>query len=220
MTTPITHIYFLLDRSGSMESMRADVIGGFNAFLREQVADGGDAVMTLVQFDSHNSQEVIADAVPIASVAPLTPATFEPRGGTPLYDAMGTLIVEATRRPEVEDGREVVFFVTFTDGEENASREFSRDKVFTIVDDRTAKGWTFVYLGANQDSYGEGGRVGFRADSIQDFAASPEGTAKVFSSLSKGMTKERGKVRLMMERDVANFFEGDKEAEADLRGKP
>ena len=220
MTTPITHIYFLLDRSGSMESMRDDVIGGFNAFLREQVADGRDAVMTLVQFDTHNAHEVLANAKPLDQVPPLSAATFEPRGGTPLFDAMGTLITEASRRGEVEDGREVVIFVTFTDGEENSSREFSKDKVFALVDDRTTKGWTFVYLGANQDSYGEGGRVGFSADSIQDFEASADGTAMVFSSLSKSMVKERGKIRAMQMRDVANFFEGDKEAEADLRGKP
>jgi len=220
MTTPITHIYFLLDRSGSMESMRQDVIGGFNAFLREQVADGRDAVMTLVQFDTHDPHEVIAAAKPLDHVSPLSAATFEPRGGTPLYDAMATLITEASRRAEVEDGREVVIFVTFTDGEENSSREFSKDKVFALVDDRTKKGWTFVYLGANQDSYGEGGRVGVSAQSIQDFEASADGTAKAFSSLSKGMMKERGKIRSMQERDVANFFEGDKEAEADLRGKP
>jgi Mg-chelatase subunit ChlD len=166
MTTPITHIYFLLDRSGSMESMRDDVIGGFNAFLREQVADGRDAVMTLVQFDSGNSHEVLVDAAPLETVSPLTRGTFEPRGGTPLFDAMGTLIIEASRRAEVEDGRETVIFVTFTDGEENASSEFSKDKVFLLVDERTKKGWTFVYLGANQDSYREGGRVGFSADSI------------------------------------------------------
>ena len=74
------HIYFLLDRSGSMESMADDVVGGFNGFLATQQADGHDAVLTLVQFDSQDPHEVLVDAVPIAEVRPLDPARFQPRG--------------------------------------------------------------------------------------------------------------------------------------------
>ena len=98
MTATNLHIYFVLDRSGSMESMTNDVVGGFNGFLTEQQSDGSDALMTLIQFDSNDPHEVLSDAVPIAEVRPLTRQSFVPRGGTPLYDAMGHAITDATIR--------------------------------------------------------------------------------------------------------------------------
>ena len=83
------------------------MVGGFNAFLAQQQADGHDAVMTLVQFDSQDPHEVLFDATPLAQVRPLERARFQPRGGTPLYDAMGHLIADATIRAEkmAIDGR-------------------------------------------------------------------------------------------------------------------
>ena len=220
MTTAIPHIYFLLDRSGSMESMASDVIGGFNSFIKEQALDGGDALLTLVQFDGGDIHEVVTAATPIHEVAPLTSTSFVPRGNTPLFDAMGRLITDAPIRAEETDKEEVIMFVTFTDGEENASREYSHSQIFDLVKNREAKGWTFVYLGANQDSYASGRTMGYGADQVQDFEASSDGAALAFSSLSKGMIRERGKIRAKQQRDVSTFFEGDKEAEAALRAKP
>jgi len=74
------HIFFLLDRSGSMEPMADDVVGGFNGFLAAQQAEGHDALMTLVQFDSQDPHEVLVNARPIAEVRPLDRARFHPRG--------------------------------------------------------------------------------------------------------------------------------------------
>jgi hypothetical protein len=99
-TAPSLHIYFLLDRSGSMQSMASDVIGGFNGSLAAQKSDGADAVMTLAQFDSQDAHEVLTDSTPISAVRPLSASTFQPRGGTPLYDAMGHIITDATIRAE------------------------------------------------------------------------------------------------------------------------
>jgi hypothetical protein len=84
-----THITVIIDRSGSMESIRADTIGGFNAFLKQQQAEPGTATLTLVQFDSGNPYEVIHGFAPIRTVPELTERTFVPRGTTPLFDALG-----------------------------------------------------------------------------------------------------------------------------------
>jgi hypothetical protein len=147
-TTSPLHICFLLDRSGSMHSIANDVVGGFNGFLAAQQADGADALMTLVQFDSQDPHEVLVDAAAIGEVRPLTTATFQPRGGTPLYDAMGRTIADATIRSErlgADDGaREEILFVTFTDGEENQSVEYTRDMVLELIGKREADGWTFA----------------------------------------------------------------------------
>jgi Mg-chelatase subunit ChlD len=215
------HIYFLLDRSGSMESIRSDVIGGFNAFLAEQQQTAGECVMTLAQFDTQSPLEVLTDALPIARVRPLSAATFVPRAGTPLYDAMGHCIANATIRAELRDANdepaEDILFVTFTDGQENSSREYDRQQIFSLVKTREDRGWTFVYLGANQDAYDEGGKVGYAAGSSQPYLADAEGTAMAFRSVSQAATGFRGKGTHRRRAENTEFFEGQKEAEEDLK---
>jgi len=222
MTTDRTlHIYFLLDRSGSMQSMASDVVGGFNSFLESQQRDGPDALFTLAQFDTEDPHEVLADAVPIREMVPLDGHLFQPRGGTPLFDAMGMLIADATIRAEglssAAQAVEEILFVTFTDGHENASREYTREKIFELVKKREDQGWTFAFLGANQDSYAEGGRIGYSAGNIQNFAADATGSAAAYSSLSRSVAKRRLAMRTGADYDKRNLFEGDKEAEDDLR---
>jgi Mg-chelatase subunit ChlD len=220
MNTTNLHIYFVLDRSGSMESMAADVVGGFNGFLADQRSDGADALMTLIQFDSNDSHEVLADALSIAQVPPLTRASFAPRGGTPLYDAMGHAITDATirieRRRAAGEPEESILFVTFTDGEENQSCEYRRGQLFDLVKKHEKEGWTFVYLGANQDSYAEGGRVGFSAMNTQNFRGDARGSREAFLSLSSSVSRRRGKMRSGESFDHTDLFEGDKSAESDL----
>ena len=84
-----THISVILDRTGSMESIRDDTIGGFNAFLGEQKAQKGKATLTLVQFDSQDPYEVVHRFKPIKEVPELTRETYVPRATTPLLDALG-----------------------------------------------------------------------------------------------------------------------------------
>lgn len=218
---PIVHLYVLLDRSGSMASMADDVIGGFNRLLADQQADGPDARITLVQFDTEDPQEVVVDAIPIAEMAPLDAATFVPRGGTPLLDATARLIASATARAatlaSVAHRPEEVVFVSITDGHENASREQSLRAVTDLISERTAAGWTFVFLGAGLDVHGEAGGLGVAAGNIQAFAPCSDGAAIAFDSLSQSTRNMRGKVRRSEQVDKAEFFEDGKPAESHRR---
>ena len=91
MTDPnLTHLYFLLDRSGSMQSIRDDTIGGFNAFIADQRQHPGDCRVTLAQFDDR--YEVVYTDRPIADVPALD---LHPRGTTALLDAIGRLVTDA-----------------------------------------------------------------------------------------------------------------------------
>ena len=220
-TTTKTHIYFLLDRTGSMASMTADVIGGFNRFLAEQRADGDDARMTLVQFDSQAPFEVIADAAPITRIADLSAATFVPRGATPLLDATGNLITHASARAEHRKALgkkpESVLFVTFTDGEENASRRYTRADVLKLVAAKEAQGWTFAFLGAGFDAYDEAGVIGYSPGSVQAWAPDAQGAQVAFASVSRAATAHRRRVRRGEAVDPRQFFDGDKAAEDDRR---
>ena len=169
-----THIAVLLDRSGSMGAVKDETISGFNYFLKEQKAVGDNAFFTLVQFDSE-STDVVHEARPVRDVPDLNQDTYQPRGGTPLLDALGATINSTGKTlaaiPEANRPDKVVF-VVITDGEENASHKFTKIQVKEMIDHQTAKyNWQFVYLGANQDAFAEAGAVGISMANAADFAA-------------------------------------------------
>lgn len=219
---PVVHLYVLLDRSGSMASIADDVVGGFNHLLAEQQADGGDALLTLVQFDSHDPQEVLIDAVPVREVTPLEAGTFQPRASTPLLDATGRLLARAGQRVRQRSDAglpaEEILVVSITDGHENASCELTLDQVRQMVDRRTAEGWTFVFLSAALDVYAEAGGLGYDVRSTQSFAADPLSTGTAMQSLSRATSAHRAKVRRGERFDKGDFWEGDKPAEEDRNG--
>jgi len=215
------HFYVLLDRSGSMASMVDDVIGGFNQLIAEQQADGPDARITLVQFDSQDPQEVLVDARRITRARPLTRDTFVPRGGTPLLDATGRLINRAAVRQaerEVLGKRpEAVTFVTITDGQENQSREYRWADIKALVEAKQADGWTFVFMGAGLDAYADARRMGYDDRSVQAFAPDATGAHHAFATLSTHAMAYRRKLRDGEDFDRQDWWEGDKAAEADRR---
>jgi hypothetical protein len=207
-----THLYILLDRSGSMSSIANDVIGGYNTFLREQKKDGADARVTLVQFDSSNPQEVVAAGIPIAEMVELTADTFIPRGSTPLLDATGKLIARARLNEELRQQNslepEEIVFVTITDGEENDSSEFTLAKIQKFIKKCEKDGWTFVFLSAALDAYGDAQRMGMKTGNIQAFSASADGANLAFDSLSDNISKIRAMKRMGVDtRDVDVFEE-------------
>ena len=210
-------IWFLLDRSGSMQGLTEDVIGGFNQFVFDQGSKPGKARLTAIQFDGGDPFEVIIDAKRINKVDTLTSDVYQPRGVTPLYDAVGRLITTAdqriTSREERELPEEDQLVIVFTDGLENASREFGRSQVFDLIKDRMDAGWTFVFMGANQDSYAEGHKIGLVDGNVQNYAATPESIKVAFSSVSRASVEFRNKGRLQRNQDREDFFGGVKEAE-------
>lgn len=177
--------------------------------------------MTVVQFDSQDPFEILADAVPIREITELTRATFQPRGSTPLLDATGDLISHATKRAErrKEAGKkpESTLLVTFTDGQENASRRTTRSDLTELVADKEAEGWTFAFLGAGLDAYGESHAIGYAPGSVQEWSPDGAGAGLAFASLSRAATSHRDKVRRAVLIDPGDFFEGHKAAEADRK---
>lgn len=159
----LTHLFFLLDRSGSMQSIKADTEGGFAAFIDEQRrAVAGDCRVTLAQFD--NAYEVVYSDRPLAEVPPLV---LEPRGSTALLDSMGRLISDAgaglAALPEDRRPGTVVVAV-MTDGHENASKEWTHAAIRSLVEQQTtAYHWQFLYMGADQDAIEVGASIGVDA---------------------------------------------------------
>ena len=209
-----THIVVLLDRSGSMETIAADVVGGYNTFIKEQREAGADATVTLVQFDSEDSQEVVYDRLPIAEIPKLTSKTFIPRGSTPLFDATGKLVARI-REQRANDARPTneqpdVVFVTITDGEENESSEFSLPQLQQLIANCEKEGWTFVYLSAGIDAYGDAGDLGVNSGRARAFRANKGGADAMFSNLSSSMLMLRDKKRRGMDTSADAFFDDSK----------
>lgn len=158
----LTHLYFLLDRSGSMQSIKDDTEGGFDAFITEQRRAEGECRVTLAQFD--NTYDVVYRDLPIAEVPPLDLA---PRGSTALLDSMGTLITTAgeSLAALAEDERPAAVIVAImTDGHENASHEWTHPAIKALVEQQTQQyEWQFLYLGADQDAIEVGTSLGVAA---------------------------------------------------------
>ena len=158
----LTHLYFLLDRSGSMQSIRTDTTGGFDAFIEEQRSLPGRCRVTLAQFDD-SYEEVYADR----DLADVPPLDLVPRGSTALLDALGRLITVAGERlaglAEADRPGSVIVGV-MTDGMENASREWTHPRIKELIEQQTRDyGWQLLYLGADQDAIEEGAKMGFAA---------------------------------------------------------
>lgn len=189
-----THITVLLDRSGSMASIADDVIGGFNSFISGQKEVGGEATVTLVQFDSAQPYEVLCNMAPIGEVRPLTSATFIPRGGTPLLDAMGRAIGDlqgALAAMDTTDRPEKVVMVFVTDGQENASREFTRAAITTMIEERQSSGWEIVFMSADLSAINEAGDLHVRGGATLAFDASSLGVRDAFCSLHSAVRESR-----------------------------
>jgi hypothetical protein len=158
----LSHIYFLLDRSGSMTSIRTETIAGFDAFIAEQRKVPGQCQVTLAQFDDQYDVVYVDRDVHDVPTLELTP-----RGSTALLDALGRLIVTAAERldalPEDKRPGSVVVGV-MTDGYENASRDWTHERIKALIEKQTRDfNWEFLYLGADQDAIEEGSKMGFAA---------------------------------------------------------
>jgi len=214
-----THIYILLDRSGSMSSIANDVIGGFNQMIKDQKANGPDAKVTFVQFDSQDPQYVVVAGAPISEITDLTSTSFIPRAGTPLLDATGLLIgrarVEAAAREATGLPKQDILFVSITDGEENESTEYTLPQIKKLFKECEKSGWTFVFVSAALDAYGDAQRIGVRHGNIQSFDKSARGTRLAFESLSTKTSEFRNKKRDMVAAEDDDFFGSDKPAEDD-----
>lgn len=213
VTTAPVKLSVVLDRSGSMQQIAEDMIGGFQQFIDEQKQTDGDVRISLVQFDSQDPFEVLIDGEDLRA-ARLDARKYQPRAMTPLLDAVGRMIArvdaDIAERAELEHPEEDQVVLVITDGFENASREYSLAAIKGLIAARKEAGWTFVFLGADQDSFLEGGRLGFAEKNRRDWEKSKAGTAEMWDGVSKSTLEYRKKARYQRMTDADAFFD-DKE---------
>lgn len=200
-------ITVVLDRSGSMGSLTEEVIGSFNNFLDEQKKVEGEATFTLIQFD--DQYEVNFDAIDLQKTSHLDESTYVPRGMTALFDAVGKAIISTGKRlSDMEESArpEKVIFLIQTDGEENASKEFSLKKVKSMIrEQQEVYSWEFVFLGANIDAVSVVADIGIRQDRAMKYANNAQGTKEAFCSLSSNMASFRRGEKVDMSYEDKDF---------------
>lgn len=190
MKTGYTHIVLLIDRSGSMVSIKRDMEGGLRKFLDDQKKEEGECTVTAAQFD--DKYDLLFPMVDIRKVPDII---INPRNSTALLDSMYRLIQEAGRELDAlaDDLKpSKVLFVTITDGEENASCEVSYEKLRALIrQQEDVYSWDFVYIGANQDAFAVGRNLGIKANSSRNFQTTTVGMVDLYSVVSNATRRYR-----------------------------
>jgi uncharacterized protein YegL len=197
--TKRTEIVFILDKSGSMQSIKSDAIGGFNAFVEEQLKGEGETNVTLVLFDTNIET--------LVGVHELTDATFKPSGLTALVDAIGTGIdqfnkVTSEKKPEEQPDN--VIFAIMTDGHENASRQYTAEAVKNKIENMKNRDYQFLFLGANIDAVGTAKGLGISGDYAGGFEANGRGIQTAMLHASEMVMSYRSMGKMATYTDVAN----------------
>lgn len=193
MRKGLTEVVFILDRSGSMSGLEADTIGGFNAMIEKQRKEDGEAYISTILFDDR--QEVLYDRVPVGKVEPMNDKQYYVRGCTALLDAIGGAVHHISnvhKYAREEDRPEKTMFIITTDGMENASHQYTYDKVKKMVEKVEKKyGWEFLFLGANIDAIEVAGRFGIGADRAINYECDSKGTQLNYAVLSNAVSAVR-----------------------------
>lgn len=182
----LTELVVVLDKSGSMSSIRLDTIGGFNTLLADQKKIGKNIQVSLVLFN--DKYELVHNGKNIEDVPDLNENFYIPSGSTALLDAVGrTIDVVNTRidaTPKKKQPKKVIMAI-ITDGLENCSTDFTKSHIREKIEQqKSEKGWEFVFIGANQDAFAEGGSMGVVRGSSCNYAANGMGVRSAYIALS------------------------------------
>lgn len=193
MKKGLTELVLILDRSGSMQGLEEDTIGGFNAMIEKQKNEPGDALVSTIFFD--DVSEIIHDRIPVREVPTMTRKEYSVRGCTALLDAIGGAVhhignIHKYARPE--DVPEHTLFVITTDGMENASRHYRLEQIREMISLRKKdSGWEFLFLGANIDAIKTAADFGIDADHAANYLADDEGTVLTYEAVSDAISDVR-----------------------------
>ena len=218
MRKNLTEIVFILDRSGSMNGLEKDTIGGYNSLLEKQRKANGEVMISTILFD--DCIEVLHNRVPLDEIKDITEEEYYVRGCTALLDAIGLTIQNIKKQQECmtqEERPGKTLFIITTDGMENSSHRYTYSAIKELIDcQKEGFGWEFLFLGANMDAIAEAGRFGIEADRAVSYKCDAKGTEVNFSVLSQAISKVRQCETVCME---AALFGWKEEIEEDYRSR-
>lgn len=184
----------VIDRSGSMSTMWDECVNGLTTFIEEQKQHKGETVFDLVVFD--NYYDVVFENANIQDVAGFDGKKYPPRGMTALYDAIGKTIANIGSRLSALDEQErpeKVIICILTDGHENCSQGYTADILKKqITTQQNDYNWSFVFLGANQDSILSSGEIGIKAAYASNYSATKSGMTDAYTTMSASVRSIKG----------------------------
>lgn len=183
MLSNYTHLTFVVDRSGSMDTVKRDAQGGINSLLKNQFAEEGVLTVTLVDFDTihETKQRMVSEKFSYELV---------PRGGTALFDAVGREIQKTKTDIEILPKGlrpEKVIFVIVTDGDENSSRQYDLQKTKALIETQQGAGWTFQFIGADQSAW-QGAALGVNTTQYRNSAI---GNTMMYATMDSAISTAR-----------------------------
>lgn len=172
-------VNFILDKSGSMSSVKDSTISGFNEYIKTLQKDKKNKyLLTLTLFNETTLKNPVS--LDIAKFRPLNDEKYSPDGMTALYDA----VCRSIEGLQEKKGQKVINII-MTDGEENSSKEYTQTDMRRMIENREKRGnWTFVYLGANQDSYANAEKFGIKRGNVANFHATTQGMKQSYSTMA------------------------------------
>ena len=175
-----------------MSGLESDTIGGYNSMLAKQKNEEGEAIISTVLFD--DKVEILHNRKNIEEIRPITEKDYYVRGCTALLDAVGSSIkhISKVQKEEGDDRPEKTLFIITTDGMENASRNYTYDKVKKMVEKKKEKKhWEFIFMGANMDAVSVAGRFGVAANRAVRFENDAMGAELNYDVMSKLVSMAR-----------------------------
>ncbi len=207
--TDKTIVSFLLDETGSMDSVRDKTVSGFNEYVATLRRNETPTLLRLMTFNT-DGFNVVYDFEDIHSVADLTRESYRPRALTNLYDAIAKLVHDTEDYLKRMSPAPRVMCTIMADGEENSSSEYTRAAIFKLITDREKEGWAFAYLGANQDAWAASESIGIhRRNSANYQADAPERALRSTADATSRWVKRRRKVgkveQFFVEEDIVKI---------------
>lgn len=214
MENNFTEVVFILDRSGSMSGLEDDTIGGFNSMLKKQREEDGEANVTTVLFD--DEIKMLHKRVNIKEIKNITSKDYYVRGCTALLDAIGysiNFMINVQKNKKEEKAKNVLFIIT-TDGYENASKEYSYEKIKKMITYEKEKyNWQFLFLGANIDAISTARNFGISEEFASNYVSDEVGTQITYEVMNSAISNCRanGVVDISWKSRVEEDYEVRKE---------
>ena len=216
-TTSIKRVHnlIILDESGSMSGLEKVSVGGVNETIQTikeayHANPEQEQLLTMVTFSKRNDVRVVHhySSHNITNVEEMPLNRFNPNGMTPLWDVMGNMCTRIEKETDMET---LVLVTIITDGMENASTEYNRESIKTLVDRLDQAGWVFTYIGANQDAVYEANSMGIR-NALQ-YDSNEEGTKAMWDQERNSRKAFYGRTQTIKSRSQLKrgYFEDDNE---------
>lgn len=190
-------VVFVLDKSGSMETVRTSTISGFNEYIQTLKKEAGKYDFSLTLFSTDVEKKYVN--VPLYDVEELDVTSYNPMGGTALYDAVCQTIDEVEKKTKKS---EKVLLVIMTDGQENSSKEFTQNDLKERITRLQKGNWSFVFMGANQDSWVTAQAFGMKMNNVANYQTTDSGTSAAFMAMAMNTTT----FQASSTRSTSNFF--------------